>query len=204
MSTSSGYHLIIIRNDDKSLSRCTNKVTLIGLLLLILFEWRICCCTTTARAHWQLPPQHNRRMATPDLPSTGSPCPCSHLCPSGSRSFLPDQLLVPSPGVRRIQREDVHTPSPMNTRGSSGQKRNGAGEVAADDPRAERAQTAHRQKKEAADAHRIARVPCDEFLFFWFSCRGSEKKHGLSSCKKKVPPNSELWISIRTVLNSGA
>ena len=54
----------------------------------------------------------------------------------------------------------------MNTRGSSGQKRNGAGKVAADDPRAEQAQTAHRQKKEAADAHRIARVPCDEFLFF--------------------------------------
>jgi hypothetical protein len=40
----------------------------------------------------------------------------------------------------------------------------------------------------AADAHRIARVPCDEFLLFCFSRRGSEKKHGLSGCKKKVPP----------------
>ena len=65
----------------------------------------------------------------------GSPCPCSHLCPSGSRSFLPYQLLVPSPGVRRIKREVVHTPPSMNTRGrgSSGQKRNAAGEVAADE-----------------------------------------------------------------------
>ncbi len=36
-------------------------------------------------------------------------------------------------------------------------------------------------------------VPC-------FSRRGSEKKHGLSGCKKKVPPNSKMWVSIRTVL----
>ena len=71
-------------------------------------------------------------MATPDLPSMGSPCPCSHVCPtSGSRSFLPDHLLVPSPGERHIQREDIHTPLLMNTRRrTSGQKRNGGGEVA--------------------------------------------------------------------------
>ena len=54
MNTSSGYHLIIFQNNDKSLSQCTNKVALIGLLLLISFDWRICCCTTTARVHWQL------------------------------------------------------------------------------------------------------------------------------------------------------
>jgi hypothetical protein len=40
---------------------------------------------------------------------------------------------VPSPGVSRIQREVVHTPPLMNTRGISGQKRNAAGEVAADE-----------------------------------------------------------------------
>jgi hypothetical protein len=43
----------------------------------------------------------------------------------------------------------------------------------------------------AADTHRITRVPCDDF-FFCFSRQGSEKKHGLSGCKYKVPPNSEL------------
>jgi hypothetical protein len=36
----------------------------------------------------------------------------------------------------------------------------------------------------AADAHRIARVLCDEFLFFVF-LRGSEEK-----------TNLELWVSI--------
>ena len=41
--------------------------------------------------------------------------------------------MVPSPGESRIQREVVHTPPSMNTRGSSGQKRNAAGEVAADE-----------------------------------------------------------------------
>jgi len=62
-----------------------------------------------AAAPPQLPHQHNRRMATSDLPSMGSPCPCSHVCPtSGSRSFLPDHLLVPSPRERHIQREDIH------------------------------------------------------------------------------------------------
>ena len=71
-------------------------------------------------------------MATPDLPSMGSPCPCSHVCPtSGSRSFLPDHLLVPSPGERHIQREDIHPPPSMNTRRqTSGQKRIRGGEVA--------------------------------------------------------------------------
>jgi hypothetical protein len=50
--------------------------------------------------------------------------------------------------------------------------------------RFERVWTAHRQKKDKpTDAHRIARVPCDEFLFFVFSPR-LWKKHGLSGCKK--------------------
>ena len=40
---------------------------------------------------------------------------------------------MPSSGVSHIQREVVHTPQSMNTRGSSGQKRNAAGEVAADE-----------------------------------------------------------------------
>ncbi len=40
----------------------------------------------------------------------------------------------------------------------------------------------------AADAHRIAQVPCDEFFVLFFSLR-PEKKHGLSGCKKKVLPN---------------
>jgi hypothetical protein len=51
---------------------------------------------------------------------------CSHVCPtSGSRSFLPDHLLVSSPG------EDIHTHPSVNTRRrTSGQKQNGGGEVA--------------------------------------------------------------------------
>ena len=41
--------------------------------------------------------------------------------------------MVQSPGVIRNQREVVHTPPSMKTRGSSGQKQNAAGEVAADE-----------------------------------------------------------------------
>ena len=38
---------------------------------------------------------------------------------------------MPLPGERHIQREDIHTPPSMNTRRqTSGQKRNGGGEVA--------------------------------------------------------------------------
>jgi hypothetical protein len=72
-------------------------------------------------------------MATPELPSMSSPCPCSYLCPSGSRSFLPNEFMVPLPGERRIQRKVVHMPPLTNTRGSSGQKQNRGGEVAADE-----------------------------------------------------------------------
>ena len=56
-------------------------------------------------------------MTTTDAPMTGSPCPCSPICPSGSVSFLPDHLLSP--------------PS-MNTR-SSAQKRNGSGPIGLDE-----------------------------------------------------------------------
>jgi hypothetical protein len=56
------------------------------------------------------------------------------------------------------------------------------------------------ERAKAADAHRISQVLCDEFLFFVFLAEALKKKHGLSGCKKKVPPNSELWVSIRSVL----
>ena len=36
----------------------------------------------------------------------------------------------------------------------------------------------------AADAHCIARVSSDEFLFFVFLAEALKKKHGLSGCKK--------------------
>ncbi len=52
----------------------------------------------------------------------------------------------------------------------------------------------------AADTHRIARVLCEEFLFFLFFSPRLRKKQGLSGCGKKVPPNSETFVSIRTVL----
>ncbi len=53
----------------------------------------------------------------------------------------------------------------------------------------------------AADAHCITRVPCDEFLFFVFLAEALKKKQGLSGCGKKVPPNSQTFVSIGTVLN---
>ena len=46
----------------------------------------------------------------------------------------------------------------------------------------------------AADAHRIAPVPCDEFLFFVFLAEALKKKHGLSGCKKEVPPNLKVYV----------
>ncbi len=58
----------------------------------------------------------------------------------------------------------------------------------ADGPQAE-------ERAKAADAHRIARVLCDEFLFFCFSPRGSEKNTVCQVVKKRC----ELWVSIRTV-----
>jgi hypothetical protein len=55
-------------------------------------------------------------------------------------------------------------------------------------PRAEWARTAHRQKKEpSADAHRIARVPCDEFLFFVFLAEAL-KKNTVCPVKFFLPP----------------
>ena len=38
----------------------------------------------------------------------------------------------------------------------------------------------------AADAHRIAPVPCDKKEFFIFLAEALKKKHGLSGCKKKA------------------
>jgi hypothetical protein len=69
--------------------------------------------------------------------------------------------------------------------------------------RLERARTADRQKKEPKPLTPII-LPgfrVTNFCFFCFSRRGSEKKHGLSGCKKKVPPNSIVWVSIRIVLD---
>jgi hypothetical protein len=54
----------------------------------------------------------------------------------------------------------------------------------------------------AADAHRIARIPCDEFLFIVFLAEVLKKYMVCPVVKKKVPPNLELWVSIRTVLHS--
>jgi len=39
----------------------------------------------------------------------------------------------------------------------------------------------------AADAHRIARVPCDEFLFFVFSPADALKKNTVCPVVKKGP-----------------
>jgi len=47
----------------------------------------------------------------------------------------------------------------------------------------------------AADAHRIARVPCDEFLFFVFLAEAL-KKNTVCRLKKRVPPNLEVYVSI--------
>ena len=85
----------------------------------------------------------------------------------------------------------IHHP-PLDFHGTDGRgcrpwlcKHAPSSRTGADGPQAE-------ERAIAADTHRIARVPCDEFFF---SRRGSEKKHGLSGCKKKVPPNLELWVS---------
>ena len=51
--------------------------------------------------------------------------------------------------------------------------------------------TQSEERAKAADAHRIARVPCDKFLFFVFLAE---------ALKKNTALNSELWVSIRTVL----
>jgi len=50
--------------------------------------------------------------------------------------------------------------------------------LGADGPQAE-------ERAIAADAHCIARVPCDKFLFFVFLAEALKKKHGLSGCKKR-------------------
>jgi hypothetical protein len=38
--------------------------------------------------------------------------------------------------------------------------------------------TQSEERAKAADAHRIARVPCDKFLFFVFLAEALKKKHG--------------------------
>ena len=99
---------------------------------------------------------------------------------------------------------NISTPLDFHGAGGRGRRpwccqRAPSSRTGADGPQAE-------ERAKAADAHRIARVPCDEFLIFvfCFSRRGSEKKHGLSGCKKKVPPNSKVLVSIRTVLSLNA
>ncbi len=62
----------------------------------------------------------------------------------------------------------------------------------ADGPQAE-------ERAIAADAHRIARVPCDEFLFSVLLAEAL-KKNTVCPVVKKRSRNSELWVSIRTVL----
>jgi hypothetical protein len=47
--------------------------------------------------------------------------------------------------------------------------------MGADGPQAE-------ERAIAADAHRIAQVLCDEFLFFVLLAEALKKKHGLSGC----------------------
>ncbi len=91
------------------------------------------------------------------------------------------------------------TPPPLNFHGAGGRGRRPwlchrarSSITGADGPQAE-------ERAMAADAHCIARVLCDEFLFFVFLTEAL-KKHVLSGCKKKVPPNSVPLISIRTVL----
>ena len=90
-------------------------------------------------------------------------------------------------------------PPPLNFHGASGRggcpwlcQRARSSGMGADSPQAE-------ERAIAADAHCIARAPCEECLFFVFLAEAL-KKRGLSGCKKKVPPNSVPLISIRTVL----
>ena len=65
-------------------------------------------------------------------------------------------------------------------------------------PGAERARTAHRQKKEPWPLTPIVSPGfcVMNFCFLFFSEALKKKRHGLSGCKKKVPPNLELWVSI--------
>jgi hypothetical protein len=69
------------------------------------------------------------------------------------------------------------------------------------------AQTAHRQKKEPwplTPNVSPGRVQCDKFLCFVFLAKALKKKQGLSGCGKKVPPNSQTFVSIQTGLHSHA
>jgi hypothetical protein len=50
----------------------------------------------------------------------------------------------------------------------------------------------------AADAHRIAPVPCDKFLFFVFLTEAL-KKNKVCPVVEKIPPNSQTFVSIQTV-----
>jgi hypothetical protein len=68
--------------------------------------------------------------------------------------------------------------------------------------RLERAWTAYRQKKEPKPLTPIVSpgFRVTNFCFFVFLPEALKKKHGLSGCKKKFPPNLELLVSIRSVL----
>ena len=64
--------------------------------------------------------------------------------------------------------------------------------------RLEWARMAHRQKKEPKPLKPIV-LPwfrVTNFCFFVFLAEALKKNNGLSSCKKKVPPNLEVYVSI--------
>ena len=93
----------------------------------------------------------------------------------------------------------IHHP-PLDFHGAGGRGRRPwlckhapSSRTGADGPQAE-------ERAIAADAHRIARVPCDEFLFFVFLAEALKKHTVCPVVKKKVPPNSKVWVSIQTVL----
>jgi hypothetical protein len=68
--------------------------------------------------------------------------------------------------------------------------------------RLERARTAHRQKKEPKSLTPIvSRVPCDEFLFFVFLAEALKKHTVCPVVKKKVPPNSKVWVSMNSLIS---
>jgi hypothetical protein len=92
----------------------------------------------------------------------------------------------------------IHHP-PLDCHGASGKgrcpwlsQRVPFSRTGADGPQAE-------EKAIAADAHHIAQVPCDEFLFFGFLAEAL-KKNMVCPVVKKVSPICKVYVSIRTVL----
>ena len=95
-----------------------------------------------------------------------------------------------------------YTPPPARFHGAGGRgrcpwlcKHASLSRTGAEGPQAE-------ERAIAADGHRIARVPCDEFLFYVFLAEALKKNTVCPVVKKKVPPNSYVYVSIRTVLHA--